>query len=123
MLSRHTSEDMRASESALDVPLTYGVNANLCSGARLGSIMRRIAKRLPAPVEHRHEEPEAQNIATCGKAPTTLRAAVRVFSEVAQLSREEQQEFWIAVEIEGALHNRGLLPNSTVDVVFVVDNA
>ncbi|KAF3051754.1 hypothetical protein E8E11_009477 [Didymella keratinophila] len=40
-----------------------------------------------------------------------------------QLSEEEQQEFWVAVEIEGALHNRGLLLESTIDVIFVVDNA
>ncbi|KAF1930098.1 uncharacterized protein M421DRAFT_414073 [Didymella exigua CBS 183.55] len=93
------------------------------NGARLGSIMGRIARRLPSPMEHRHEEPEAENIATCGKNPTTLRAAVRVFSEVAQLAGEGQQEFWVAVETEGALHNRGLLPESTIDVIFVVDNA
>lgn len=85
--------------------------------------MSRIARRLPSPVEHRHDEQETQDSAICGKAPPTLRAAVRVFSEVVQLSEEEQQEFWIAVEIEGALHNRVSLLDSTIDVVFVVDNA
>lgn len=85
--------------------------------------MGRIAKRLPSPVGHRHEEPEARDTTTYSKEPTTLRAAVRVFSEVAQLSGNEQQGFWIAVEIEGALHNSGLLPQSTIDVIFVVDNA
>lgn len=95
---------------------------DLISGARLGSIMGRIAKRLPSPVEYKHDEQETQT-ATCGDTPTTLRASVRVFSEVNQLSQEEQQEFWIAVEVEGALHNRVSLPDSTIDVIFVVDNA
>lgn len=84
--------------------------------------MGRIARRLPSPIEHRHEEPEAGNIATCEENPTTLRAAVRIFPEVTQLS-EEHQEFWVAVEIEGALHNRRLLQECTVDVIFIVDNA
>ena len=96
---------------------------DLISGARLGSIMGRIARRLPSPVEHRHDNQETQTTATCGYAPTTLRAAVRVFSEVNRLSQEERQEFWIAVEVEGALHNQVLLPDSNIDVIFVVDNA
>jgi len=83
--------------------------------------MGRIARLLPSPIERQNEEPEV--LATCGKPPTTLRAAVRILSGIGQLSEEEQQEFWVAVEIEGALHNRGLLPESTVDVIFVVDNA
>ena len=57
------------------------------------------------------------------RIPTTLKADVRVFSEVVQLSEQEHQEFWIAVEVEGALHNRTLLPDSTIDVILVVDNA
>jgi hypothetical protein len=85
--------------------------------------MGRIAKRLPSPVEYQHEDLEVQNMATYGNTPTTLRAAVKVFSEVTQLSQEKEQEFWIAVEVEGALHNRILLRDSTIDVIFVVDNA
>jgi hypothetical protein len=119
-LSSHTLESMRASESALHMPLSF---ADRYSGARLGSIIGRIARRLPSPVEQPYEEPEVRNIATGGKAPTTLRAAVRVFSGISQLSEEKQQEFWVAVEIEGALHNRALLPETTIDVIFVVNNA
>ena len=48
---------------------------------------------------------------------------MRIFSEVTQLSQDEQQEFWIAVEIEGALHNRMPLTDSALDVVFLIDNA
>lgn len=82
-----------------------------------------IAKRLASPVEYGYDDFDTQNMATCRNAPTTLRVAVNVFSEVTQLSQGEQQEFWLAVEIEGTLHNRVLLPDSTIDVIFVVDNA
>lgn len=85
--------------------------------------MGRIAERLPSPVGYRLDDLETTNVDGRGNAPTTLRAAVRVFSEVTMLSQEEEQEFWIAVEVEGALHNRELLSNSTIDVIFVVDNA
>lgn len=95
----------------------------MSSGVRLGSIVSRIARRLPSPMEHRHEDQESQMLNPCVEAPTTLRAAVRVFSEEAQLSGSEQQEFWIAVEVEGALHNRIPLLDGTIDVVVVVDNA
>lgn len=116
---------MRASKLALSVPTVLRAVADPHSGARLGTIMGRIARRLPSPMEHRNEDPDFARdvVATCGKAPTTLRVAVRVFSEVAQLSGDEQQDFWVAVEIEGALHNLGLLPKSTIDVIFVVDTA
>lgn len=83
--------------------------------------MSRIARRLPSPTGYRHEDQEGMGAE--GKAPTTLRAAVRVFSEIAQLSKLERQEFWIAVEVEGALYNRVALPDGTLDVIFVVDNA
>ncbi len=85
--------------------------------------MDRIARRLPSPMEHRHDDQETLNLATSEKTPTTLRAAVRVFSEVAQLSEQEKQEFWVAIEVEGALYNRVSLPDSSIDVIFVVDNA
>ncbi|KAJ8107770.1 hypothetical protein OPT61_g8634 [Boeremia exigua] len=114
-------------EEASQEPSEYAVEAyirrNARNGARLGSIMSRIARHLPSPMEHHHDDQETQVLATSDKAPTTLRAAVRVFSDVAELSEQEQQEFWIAIEVEGALHNRVSLPDSAIDVVFVVDNA
>lgn len=114
---------MRGSKLAGNEFLVRKAVADHRSGARLGSIMGRIAKRLPSPIENREEVLHVQDVAICRKAPTTLRAAVRVFSEVAQLSMEKQQDFWVAVEVEGALHNRGLLPESAIDIIFVVDNA
>jgi hypothetical protein len=53
--------------------------------------------------------------------PTTLRVAVRVFPEVKILT-EDVQELNVAVDIEGVLHNRKPLPDTTIDVIFVVDN-
>jgi hypothetical protein len=85
--------------------------------------MSRIARRLPSPVEYRHDDLGTHDIATHKDAPTTLRAAVRVYSEVSWLSQEQQQEFWIAIEIEGTLHNRVTLTDTAIDVVFVIDNA
>ena len=85
--------------------------------------MGRIATQLPSSVEHRHDDSEIQKSVIYGKAPTTLRADVKVLSEKVQLSEQEQQEFWIAVEVEGAIHNRVSLPDSTIDVILVVDNA
>lgn len=85
--------------------------------------MNRMAQRLPSPVNRDHDDQDTQGAVLGEKSPTTLRAAVRVFSEVVQFSEQEHQEFWIAVEVEGALHNRTLFPDSTIDVVLIVDNA
>lgn len=53
--------------------------------------------------------------------PTTLRAAVRVFPET-KILNEDLQEFTVAVDIEGVLHNQKPLSVTTIDVIFVVDN-
>lgn len=76
--------------------------------------------RLPAPVENEREQREDQPSDT-ETLPTTLKAAIRIFPEVKILS-EDVQEFSIAVEIEGVLHNRNALSCVTIDVVFVIDN-
>jgi hypothetical protein len=83
-------------------------------------MMERMAKRLPTPV-HDEQEPREDQSRGLGALPTTLKAAIRVFPEVKILS-EDVQEFRIAIEIEGVLHNRNALSCATVDVVFVVDN-
>jgi hypothetical protein len=83
-------------------------------------MMERMAKRLPTPVEDEQDLREDQ-LSGPGALPTTLRATIRVFPEVKILSRDIQ-EFSIAVEIEGVLHNRYALACTTLDVVFVVDN-
>lgn len=83
--------------------------------------MGRMAKRLPPPTEYEHEPTDKQILGKPSMLPTTLRAAVNIFTEKKVLS-EEVQEFDIVVEIEGVLHNRRPLPDSTIDVIFVVDN-
>jgi hypothetical protein len=52
---------------------------------------------------------------------TTLRAAVRIIPEAKSLAGE-RQDLTVAVELEGVLHNRSPLPNTSLDVIFVVDN-
>jgi hypothetical protein len=55
--------------------------------------------------------------------PTTLQAAVRILPEVKLLSNSEHQEFEIAIEVEAVHHNRKLLRDSSIDLIFVIDNA
>ncbi|KAJ4984613.1 hypothetical protein SVAN01_09869 [Stagonosporopsis vannaccii] len=107
------------SEAAVDA---Y-IRKNARNEARLGSIASRIARRLPSPMERRHEDQENQVSSVCVESPTTLRASVRIFSEAVQLSTLEQQEFWIAIEVEGAPHNRVPLLDGTIDIILVIDNA
>lgn len=85
--------------------------------------MKRIARRLPTPTEDYHGDRDCQTPTVSGKAPTTLRTAVKVFPEIVRLSEQEHEEFWVAVELEGALHNRIALPDNTIDVIIIVDNA
>ncbi|KAH4175950.1 hypothetical protein HBI29_034530 [Parastagonospora nodorum] len=93
-------------------------NAHNCT--RLRSMMERMATRLPTPVENEPELGEEQSLEP-RTMPTTLRAAIRVFPEVKILTKDVQ-EFSVAIEIEGVLHNRNALSCATIDVVFVVDN-
>jgi hypothetical protein len=83
-------------------------------------MMERMATRLPTPVENEPELREDQ-LSETEMMPTTLKVAMRTFPEVKILT-EDVQEFSIAVEIEGALHNHNALACVKIDVVFVVDN-
>ena len=83
--------------------------------------MARIAKQLPPPTELDNESSDAHVSDGIPAMPTTLRAAVRLFSEVKILT-QEVQEISIAVDIEGVLHNRKPLRDTSIDVIFVVDN-
>jgi hypothetical protein len=83
--------------------------------------MARIANRLPQPTELDYESSESHFLDKPSTMPTTLRAAVRLFSEVKILT-QDIQEITIAVDIEGVLHNRKPLFDATIDVIFVVDN-
>jgi hypothetical protein len=50
-----------------------------------------------------------------------LRPAIRLFPQV-KLLADEFQEISVAIDIEGVLYNRKPLPNTEIDVIFVVDN-
>ena len=82
--------------------------------------MQRIANRLPTPIEGEHELPEDQQ-EDAGALPTTLRAAVRMFPE-ARVLTETVQEFSVAIEVEGVLHNRRDHLHAGIDVIFIIDN-
>jgi hypothetical protein len=91
------------------------------SGDKFSSIMGSIAKRIPSPTDFDHETSDAQASGPTALLPTTLRAAIRLFPET-KLLTEEFQEFSVAIDIEGVLNNRKPLPDTGIDVVFVVDN-
>lgn len=91
------------------------------SGTKFGSVMKLITRRLPSPAEDHHDISDGHALTKISMIPTTLRAAVRVIPETKILT-EDVQEFSIAVDVEGVLHNRQPLPDTTIDVVFVVDN-
>ncbi|KAF2706945.1 hypothetical protein K504DRAFT_470937 [Pleomassaria siparia CBS 279.74] len=78
---------------------------------------------LPSPPKTQH----ANSLASCpipesDGLPTTLKASIRIVSEVKLLSTQHSEEFWVAVEIEGMLHNRRPLQDTSLDFVFVIDN-
>jgi hypothetical protein len=83
--------------------------------------MGRIAKRLPSPCDYEYEASDVHVSEKSSTVPTTLRVAVKIFPEVKILT-EDAQELSVAVDIEGVLHNRKPLPDTTIDVIFVVDN-
>ena len=86
----------------------------------LMSVMQRMVPRFPAPVDCDQEQVTEETNEPI-TIPTTIRAAVRIFSET-KLLVNNYQEMNIAIEVEGVLHNREALPDSTVDIIFVVDN-
>jgi len=88
----------------------------LASGEWFSRFMGLATKHIPAPADH---EDDASSLTPT--VPTTLRAAIRVFSEVKVLT-EDVEEFTVAIDIEGVLHNRKPLLDTTIDVIFLVDN-
>jgi len=89
----------------------------LVSGEWFSRFMGLATKHIAAPVGH---EDDVSSL-TPTTVPTTLRAAIRVFPEVKVLT-EDVEEFTVAIDIEGVLHNRKPLPETTIDVIFLVDN-
>ncbi|KAF1941308.1 hypothetical protein EJ02DRAFT_423145 [Clathrospora elynae] len=115
-----TAESLEVNEPSDEAVEAY-IRKNARNVSKFGSIMERIAKRLPPPAEFEREASNAHISSATTELPTTLRAAVRVFPEVKILTKDVQ-EFSVAVDIEGVLHNRKPLPDTSIDVIFVVDN-
>lgn len=93
------------------------------SATKLAPIVGQITKHLSSTIQYQHNRKECQLAADSNALPTTLRAAVRILPEVKLLGNSEYQEFEIAIEVEAVLHNRKPLRDSSIDVIFVIDNA
>lgn len=92
----------------------YGFPCRSCH--KLRTVMDRVAKRLPIATE-----PEEEKYDETVSLPTTVRVATRIYPQV-KLLEEGLQDLSVAIEIESLLHNRNVLSDSTVDLVFVIDN-
>ena len=82
-----------------------------------------LAAFMPPPSEPPRENPNIVRLSSASSSlPTTLKAVVRVLPETKVLKSEDQQDFWIAVEVEGVLHNRRALHDPSLDIVILIDN-
>jgi hypothetical protein len=118
-LSEHLSKPCASTGSGLGASRQHELIAH--SGAKLGSIMKRIANRLPPSADHDHESTDRIVSKGTSAMPTTLRAAVRIFPQTKILT-QDTQDISVAVDVEGVIYNRKTLPDATIDVIFVVDN-
>jgi hypothetical protein len=91
------------------------------SAVKLTSLMEGMANRMPPQTDFDHDVSEAHVSDSNLLLPTTLRPAIRLFPQV-KLLADEFQEISVAIDIEGVLYNRKPLPNTEIDVIFVVDN-
>ncbi|KAI8935534.1 hypothetical protein NX059_008104 [Plenodomus lindquistii] len=110
-------EEKEPSDEAVE---TY-IRNNARNGAKLGSIIDRLAKRLPHLTEYEHESPDTQPVNSSRELPTTLQATVRVFPEKRVLTADIE-EIDVAIDVEGVLHNRKTLRDTAVDAILVIDN-
>jgi hypothetical protein len=83
--------------------------------------MECMTKRLPSSGDYNQDQPAIDAMTEITAVPTTLQAAVRIFPETKILAKD-YGEFNVAVEVEGVLYNRHPLSDTTVDVIFIVDN-
>ncbi|KAI2476812.1 Ubiquitin-protein ligase [Pyrenophora tritici-repentis] len=85
-------------------------------GEWFNRFMGLATKHMPSPADHRDDVPTSPP-----SSPSLLKPEVKVFSEVRILTKEVE-DFTVAIDIEGVLHNRKLLPDTSIDVICVVDN-
>ncbi|KAL5118927.1 hypothetical protein ACEQ8H_003250 [Pleosporales sp. CAS-2024a] len=97
------------------IGLQGGDELHKCCG-----MVKRMASRLPITADM---EPELQDdhLSEAAFMPTLVQPSIRICPEF-KLLTEHVQDFTIAIEIEGVLHNRTKLSCATLDVVFIVDN-
>jgi hypothetical protein len=82
-----------------------------------------LATFMPPPYEPRRKQSDIVPPSSASSdLPTTLKAVVRVLPETKVLKSENHQDFWIAVEVEGVLHNRRALHDPSLDIVILIDN-
>lgn len=91
------------------------------SAAKIGNIVERLAQRLPQLPEYDQQALTFQAAANPQGLPTTLRAAATIFTSKKVLNAETE-EIDVAIDIEGMLHNGRSLPETSLDIIFVVDN-
>lgn len=86
------------------------------SGEWFSRFMGFATQHMPSPADN--EDDVSVSPPT---VPTILRAATRLFSDVKVLTKDVE-DFTVAIDIEGVLHNRKPLPDTKIDVIFLVDN-
>ncbi|KAL5374810.1 hypothetical protein DPSP01_011646 [Paraphaeosphaeria sporulosa] len=91
------------------------------SDASISCMIKQVARGLPSPLGNRHDM-DVIEAHEAPRMPLTLKTTINVLSEIKVFGPEQSQEFWASIEIEGVLHNRRILVDSNIDVVFVVDN-
>lgn len=101
--------------------LVSGADLTRNSDANISSMIKQVACGLPSPLGSLRDV-DAIKTHEAPQFPTSLKTTINVLSEVKVLGPNQSQEFWVSVEIEGAMHNRHKLVDSSIDVVFVVDN-
>jgi len=80
-----------------------------------------LAKHLPDVTELDHGSLELQAADIPQQLPTTLQAAVRIYTDKKVLA-SKTEEIDVAIDIEGVLHNSRPLSDTLIDVIFIVDN-
>ena len=91
----------------------------------IGAVCSHAAKKYPSPLEFRQELPSIDDTASeqASSSASVLAASVRMIPEIKILSSEEEQSFWVAIEVEGVQHNKRRFSDPGIDVIFLIDNA
>ena len=87
------------------------------------AVFSKAAEYYPSPHEFRQELPKiGAAAAEATPSNSTLAATVKITPEIKLLTQEDET-FWVAVEVEGVLHNKRPVSDPAIEVVFVIDNA